>query len=128
LEVNLPAHYEEWKKEIACKIQDKSKQAGIEPKYAIAAAILESGINPSAVGDSGCSHGILQVNFCVHNKKPSTDEQIDLWIRNFSEEYKKSGKWELGVVDWNWPAAAHKGIHKTQYFYKYFKILNQISV
>ena len=121
----LPDHFEDWKHEIANEAANKAVKANIEPKYLIAAMVLESGINPSSVGDSGCSLGVLQLNRCVHKKTLSTSEQIDLWLANFSKYYEKTGSWEAAVIAWNAPAHIGKW-WQTRYWKHYSKTLNSI--
>lgn len=89
--------------------------------------VLESGINPSSVGDHGCSRGILQVNECVNKSVRNDDDQIDLWLKNFSEEYRKTGSWQSAVVDWNYPAI-DENWSKTAYWKKYEKVLKQVEI
>ena len=88
--------------------------------------ILESGISPSSIGDSGCSYGILQVNECVNKSERDTDKQIDLWLNNFSQEYAKHGIWQRAVVDWNSPKNAPYW-YQMRYWYDYSKVLKKIS-
>lgn len=41
-----------------------AQELGVDPRLAIADATVESGLNPTAVGDSGCSYGLFQLNTC----------------------------------------------------------------
>lgn len=122
----LPSHFEEWKHQIAQKAAQKAQERGIEAKYIIAAMMLESGINPEAVGDGGCSLGVLQLNKCVHKKELTTDQQIDAWLDNFSEAYNKTKTWEFAVTDWNSPVNAFH-YWETKYFKLYQAQLDRLT-
>lgn len=89
--------------------------------------ILESGINPEAIGDNGCSLGVLQLNQCVHNRTLSTEEQVELWLANFYKYTELTNSWEAGVVAWNAPAHINYW-WQTKYWKHYSKVLNQISI
>ena len=41
-----------------------AQAAGVPYNVALATAMAESGLNPNAVGDQGCSHGLFQLNTC----------------------------------------------------------------
>jgi|APSaa5957512576_1039674.scaffolds.fasta_scaffold21048_3 hypothetical protein len=126
IKYRLPEHFEQWKIDIAEKASKRAIEKNIEPKYIISAMILESGISPSSIGDSGCSYGILQVNECVNKSERDTDKQIDLWLNNFSQEYAKHGIWQRAVVDWNSPKNAPYW-YQMRYWYDYSKVLKKIS-
>jgi hypothetical protein len=50
----------------ASTVSRVAQQSGIDPKLALAIAQIESGMDPSAVGDNGDSHGLYQEN--VHGR------------------------------------------------------------
>jgi soluble lytic murein transglycosylase-like protein len=41
-----------------------AQDAGVPYNVALATAMAESGLNPTAIGDQGCSHGLFQLNTC----------------------------------------------------------------
>lgn len=41
-----------------------AQDAGVPYNVALATAMAESGLNPTIVGDNGCSHGLFQLNTC----------------------------------------------------------------
>lgn len=41
-----------------------ANEFGVDPALALATAQQESGLNPTAVGDNGCSFGLFQLNTC----------------------------------------------------------------
>src|SRR5215472_5705954 len=41
-----------------------AQDAGVPYNVALAVAVAESGLDPNAVGDHGCSHGLFQLNTC----------------------------------------------------------------
>ncbi len=45
-------------------LRQQSLALGADPALVLAVAKQESGFNPSAVGDNGCSYGIFQENIC----------------------------------------------------------------
>jgi len=42
-----------------------AQDSGVDPRLALAIAQHESGFNPTAVGDHGCSKGVFQLNTCA---------------------------------------------------------------
>lgn len=46
------------------QISDTAVALGADPALVLATAKIESGFNPSAVGDNGCSYGVFQENIC----------------------------------------------------------------
>lgn len=42
-----------------------AQETGVDPRLALAIAYNESGFDPGATGDQGCSHGIFQLNACA---------------------------------------------------------------
>jgi len=129
LVVDLPEHFEDWKHELACRIQQKALERNFDPAYILAAAVLESGLNEDAEGDWNgqryCSFGVLQYNECVHGKLLSTDEQVDLWIDNYIKYFNLTGEWQRGVQSWNAPALNEWW--RTIYWSKYDTVLNEIT-
>ncbi len=49
---------------IACIIRSAAAFAGTDDHVAMAIAMAESGFDPDAVGDAGCSIGLFQLNTC----------------------------------------------------------------
>lgn len=45
-------------------IAKAAQETGVPYNIALAVAVAESGLDPNAVGDQGCSHGLFQLNTC----------------------------------------------------------------
>jgi hypothetical protein len=123
--IGIP-YKDEFKIRLSKTIYYRATKAGLsDPKVAVAAAITESGLNEVSIGDGGCSLGLLQLNYCVHGKKLTTDQQIDAWIDNFKKYTDLGWSWQAAVVSWNCPACG-KNWEQTKYWKKYSKIYNAL--
>lgn len=49
---------------VVAAIVQAAREQGVDPVLALATAFQESGLNPNAVGDQGCSIGLFQLNTC----------------------------------------------------------------
>lgn len=48
--------------DMADRIAEASRSAGLDPRFMIALAVTESSLNPAAIGDDGISMGLFQLN------------------------------------------------------------------
>jgi len=61
---------------ILSAIAKAAQETGVPYNVALAVATAESGLDPSATGDQGCSHGLFQLNACEGEGVGMTDAQM----------------------------------------------------
>ena len=117
----------DWKNEILAYLQLELKKAGITNedhiRNIIAVPLIESGVNPEAVGDHGCSYGAYQKNHCAHDhmlasryiqlhpewKDPKV--QTDWFVQRTVAAYEKYNQNIFRtIVQHNAPSFASKGL------------------
>jgi hypothetical protein len=86
-------------------LKNKSEQYGIPFNVIYSVVMTESGGNPLAVGDSGKSFGLFQVNTAVHKTyniekgKSDISYQADYWMPNLARTYQNAVAKGLQGVD-----------------------------
>lgn len=61
---------------ILAAIAKAAQETGVPYNVALAVATAESGLDPTATGDQGCSHGLFQLNACEGEGVGMTDAQM----------------------------------------------------
>lgn len=61
---------------ILAAIAKAAQETGVPYNVALATAIAESGLDPTATGDNGCSHGLFQLNTCGGEGQGMTLDQM----------------------------------------------------
>jgi hypothetical protein len=87
-------------------IQSVASATGVKPEYITTIGLTENILNPTAVGDNGCSFGAYQNNLCVH--KTLTRECVTDFTcstQNLADWIKMKGcqpsNWIHCLSEWN---------------------------
>lgn len=75
--------------DVATTIRGTAQQSGIDPNLALATAMMESGLNPTIVGDNGDSHGLFQENVHGRGAGRAPDYSITGQTSRFAADVKR---------------------------------------
>lgn len=132
-----------WKNDILATYQQKLAERGVtDPellKLLVSQIIQESGVNPEALGDNGCSWGLIQYNACARHgvkakrfveRNPewaTVDKQLTWMADAVSWRVGHYPNHKLAIVAHNLPRAANNG-QVTHYYYDVEKHLSSLSL
>lgn len=71
--------------DVMSAIAKAAQATGVPYNVALAVAVAESGLDPTAVGDQGCSHGLFQLNACA-------GEGVGMTLSDMQDPYKNALK------------------------------------